>query len=340
MNRRHFIHLTGSGAMIPTLAPALTFVDPHLYLRQDRPVPGDSSGADDRAFAASLVQGVARSFESLATNLGGVQPGDLFALIGFGGEFDTVDHASRGLEAIAGSFAEDVDEETVEVPVDPLGDERIGLVTTLPASVEDAGVDELAFGLLIVRKENILQVLIGISVSNTIDPVLAIARKVNPRWPSDDIWDAVPRLVDVPEGMVLTEEIANWTLEDFGLDFEAADPPAPLEEGALGFTVEIRLGGLAMTPDADGAFCSGAGYYAVVTAGATFRVLELSTGVELMSALLSPGRLQESTCSWKIAVLGLPPRDAYDFRVGELSLGTARYDDIANGETLVFELSR
>ncbi len=263
-------------------------------------------------------------------------------MVGFAGEFDSPENAGRGLEFIAASFAEDVEEQTVEVAVDPLGDERLGLETTFPAEV-DTGVDEIVFGLLLVRKDHVLQILVGVAATSPIDDVLAIAHNVDPRWPSENLWDAVPKPADLPGEMIVTDT-THWTLVDFGLDPEGDAPTPtptrePLAEGALAFTVELRLGGPAMATDSEGAFCSGAGAYAGVTAGATFRVLHLGADDELMTALLSPGMLQDATCRWQLAVLGLPPRDAYDFLVGDLSVGTARYTEITNGGVLVFEVS-
>jgi hypothetical protein len=233
-----------------------------------------------------------------------------------------------------------VEEQTVEVDVDPFGDERRGLEAIMPA--EDAGIDGFVVGSLLVRKEHILQILVGFSAASPIDYVLDIARRVDPRWPSNILWEAIPVPADLPEGMILTDSVF-WTLEDLGLDPEgdaSTSTREPLEEGSLGFTVELRLDGQAMRPDGEGTFCSGVGTYAIFEAGSTFRVLDIDTGDELITVLLSRGMLQGSSCSWKLAVLGLPPREAYDFQVGDLSVGTARYEDIENGEVMVFEMGR
>jgi hypothetical protein len=340
MNRRRFMRMTGSAALVYPLG--FTW-NPVLQLfRLERPDASDVAGPANGDFAESLVRGVARSYESPTFNLADVPAGELFAVIGFAGEFDSSDNASRGLDMIAAQFAQDVEEQTVEVDVDPFGDDRRGLETAMPAA--DAEVGEIVFALLLVRKQHVLQILVGVSAESPMDDVLRVARRVDPRWPSNILWDAIPVPADLPGEMILTDSV-SWTLEDFGLDPEGDVPtPAPtrepVEEGSLAFTVELRLGGLAMRPDGEGGFCSGVGSYAVFEAGATFRVRDLATGDELLTALLSRGMLQESSCSWKLAVLGLPPRDVYAFQVGDFPVGTARYEDIENGEVVVFEMTR
>lgn len=353
MNRRRFVLASGLVAACPALCHERTHAEKldsstqATFARQ--PLDADES---DFTKAPGLVQAAFRSFEASQSGFMDIFTGGLIVAAGIGTEFDTLDDASRAIDFLAESLVEayigrieGTPGNTVEASIGRLGDERLGLATTIRLD-DDEFFEEVVLGTAFVRKGRYLQVLFGGSTIGPLSHLAQISSDIDSRWPSDDVWDIVPELADMPVGMVLDSEeeyaVSTQDRERESTDDEdprdADDPDeVEIEAGSLSFSVELRVRGLYLETGMTGDTCSGAGFYDVVDAGAGFTVLDSDTDELLYSTTLSQGTLESSSCAWTIAVLGLPPRPRYGFFVGQKRMGTTAFEDIQQGATIRFE---
>jgi len=311
-------------------------------------------GLEESAFtdAPGLVLAVHRVFEASQAGFMDILAGTLIIAAGYGAEFESPVDASRAIDFLAESlvetFTEDVEGtpgSVIEASVGRLGDERLGLATMIELD-DDEFYEEVVIGTVFVRKDRFLQVLVGGSTMGPLSQLAQISTSIDPRWPSNNVWDIVPELADMPVGMVLDseDEYASTTLgrgresiENEGSSDADDRDELEIETGSLTFSVELRVSGLYLKEDATSNSCSGAGFYAVAKAGSEFKILDSDTDELLYSTILSPGTLEESSCAWRIAVLGLPPRSKYEFFVGLRRLGAANFEDIQQGEIVRFD---
>jgi hypothetical protein len=348
MNRRGFVRASGLVAALYPTRFDLTRAQNHNAL-PDRTRPPHQ--IDDPGGVQGVEQAVYRSFEASEAGFMDIMTGGLVIAAVIGIEFDAAENASRAVDLMAESFtelyAENVEgtaSETVEASVGRLGDERVGMATTFRLDDDDF-IEEFVLGTIVVRKDRYLQVLIGASTMGPLSQLAQISEDLDSRWPSDDVWDIVPELADMPVGMVLDEE-DEYSLENLDqgedpVDDETSEPdepePSEIDGGSLTFSVELRVSGLYLDANNEAGTCSGAGFYDIVDAGSEFRVFDRASHELLYSTILSKGTLQQSSCFWLVSVLGLPPRPDYDFFVGQKRMGMARYEDIQPGDTIRFD---
>jgi len=86
-----------------------------------------------------------------------------------------------------------------------LGDERVGLSIVIEMNEEEF-FDELQVGVGLIRKDHLLQMLMGVSTGGPLRAMADIAEQLDSRWPSRDLWDMVPELDDMPAGMTMSSE--------------------------------------------------------------------------------------------------------------------------------------
>lgn len=346
MNRRRFVIASGMVAAYPALRQEWTIAQTIDDSIKTSPSAQDGDLADGPfADVPGLVQVVFRGFEASQAGFMDILTGGLMIAAGYGAEFERPDDASRAIGILSTKLVDTYLDEVggtpgnpVEASVGRLGDERLGLATTI-ALDDDEFYDEVVVGIVLVRKGRFLQVLLGGSSMGPLSQLAQISAAIDARWPSDDTWDIVPELADMPVGMVLDpEEEHALTTQD--LEPESTDDgrdETEIEAGALTFSVELRVSGLYMETDSSTNTCSGAGFYDVVDAGSKFMVMGSDLDDLLYATTLSPGTLQQSSCAWTVAVLGISPRAEYVFLVGQKRMGTARFEDIQQGGIVRFE---
>ena len=165
-----------------------------------------------------FVRSVSRSFELADPGFADVFTGSLFGIFGIGIEFDTRDNASQSLRFLEAEFPRFIENnarddedfiieaiETSEVGIGLLGDERKGISLIATLGGNDF-FEEVSYAVCLVRKENLLQALVGYSIVGAMTPTIEITVTLDERWPSDDLGSTVPELADVPAGMTIDEE--------------------------------------------------------------------------------------------------------------------------------------
>jgi hypothetical protein len=346
MNRRQFVLASGLVAAYPALQHEWTSAQGIDDSTKTTPSAQDREATDGTfADVPGLVQVVFRGFEASQAGFMDILTGGLMIAAGYGAEFERPDDASRAIDILSTTLVdtyldnvEGTPGNPVEASIGRLGDERLGLATTI-ALDDDEFYEEIVVGVVLVRKGRFLQVLLGGSTMGPLSQLTQISAAVDARWPSDDAWDIVPELADMPVGMVLdSEEEHAFIIQD--RERESTDDDRDemeIETGALTFSVELRVRGLYLEADESMNTCSGAGFYDVVDAGSAFMVLGNGIDDLLYITTLSSGTLQQSSCAWTVAVLGIPPRAEYVFLVGQKRMGTARFEDIQQGEIARFE---
>jgi hypothetical protein len=160
-----------------------------------------------------FMRAVSRDFEVTEEGAAAVLEGGLVLLQTYGVEFDTAVHASSALGVLkdtlpgslgatsAGASGSEITEASIGEP----GDERVGLdvkITFPPGAL----FQELAAAIVLVRKDRFLQALTGANLMGAMTQVAEIATTLDERWPSDDLWDLVPTIDDLPVGMAVTSE--------------------------------------------------------------------------------------------------------------------------------------
>jgi len=207
MNRRLF-----AGTMI-TASLALTTRAAAQDSTPAASPEAEASVASTLISQPGFVRAVARDFAVTEEGVSAVLEGGLVLLQSYGVEFDTPDNASGALSTLqealpdllsatsAGASGSDIS----EVSIDELGDERIGfdVAITFP---EGSVFKELAAAVVLVRKETFVQALVGANLSGAMTQVADIAAGIDERWPSDDLWDVVPAIEDLPAGMAVQNE--------------------------------------------------------------------------------------------------------------------------------------
>lgn len=160
-----------------------------------------------------FVRAVSRNFEVTVEGAASILEGGLVLLQTYGVEFDTAVHASSALGVLkdtlpdllgatsAGASGSEITEASIGEP----GDERVGLDVkiTFPAG---SLFQELAAAIVLVRKDRFVQALTGANLMGAMTQVAEIATSLDERWPSDDLWDLVPTVDDLPVGMAVTNE--------------------------------------------------------------------------------------------------------------------------------------
>ena len=262
-------------------------------------------------------------------------PEGIAAVSAVGGEFATSAAAREAMDYLLADFTED-DPELGVATVDEVSIGRLGDDRSARSAAYDAGefsAQAVVFGLTVIRKDRYLQALVAVAPGPVFPQLAHLAHTLDPRWPSANPWTMMPDLADVRPGMVLdVEEV--WSPAD---EIVVAPMPGD-EEPHLTFTVELLVSANSVRLGTAAGTCAGVGEFAPVDAGSTFEVRDQATAEVLTSATLSAGTLEPEACSWRIAVLGLEPRQAYDFVVGTTLVGEASYDEIAQGEVLRFEV--
>ena len=160
-----------------------------------------------------FVRAVTRSFEVTEEGVAAVLEGGLVLLETSGVEFDSADNASSAMDSLkeelpnslGATSAGATGSEVTVVEIGEQGEERVGLDVkiTFPAG---ALFQELAAAIVLVRKENYVQVLLGANLLGAMTQVAEVAAGLDERWPSDDLWDLVPTVDDLPVGMAVTSE--------------------------------------------------------------------------------------------------------------------------------------
>lgn len=347
MNRRTFLRASGLAMSFPAVLRGTEIhgsIQP-LAIAHRANQSADLDGVEDAVY---------RSFEASEAGFTEILTGRLVFAVGVGVEMDTPDNASQAVDVLAESliqfYADNVEGtpgETVEASVGRLGDERIGLATTFSLD-DDEFIEQFTLGTIVVRQDQYLQILVGASTMGPLSELAAIAEDVAARWPSDDIWDIVPELADMPVGMVLDEEgeydLGNLNRESDSPEDGPGEPEVSrateIEAGSLTFTVELLVGGLYLETSESTNSCSGSGFYAVIDEGAEFSILDADADETVYLAVLSQGASTASSCAWNIAVLGLPPRSSYEFFVGQKRVGSASFEEIQPGGILTLEIDK
>jgi hypothetical protein len=160
-----------------------------------------------------FVRSVSRIYRLPDPSFSDVMRGGLLGLQVSGIEFDTADNASAAVAFLAGElpgyFARTVegvtDFDVVEEDVDPMGDEQSVQTVALSFPEQDV-ISELLFGIVLVRKDNLIQAAAGYGIEDATSQTLDVLAALDDRWPDGDLWAMVPESADVPDGLELSEE--------------------------------------------------------------------------------------------------------------------------------------
>jgi hypothetical protein len=165
---------------------------------------GDARSTPAAAHLPGLERGVYREFVAAGGDPGA--PGDepFIYLLAVGARFATPEDVRRAMDLSARDVARPP-ASTVEVEVGPLGDDRLGLSQTVPASTSPTGTDAV-YDLLMLRKERQFQLLLGLAPASRMHDLAGIARELDGRWPSRDVWDIVPGRSNLPGRMDVRDE--------------------------------------------------------------------------------------------------------------------------------------
>ncbi len=218
MNRRTFAGSTAASLLSVSLQPQLA---PYAAASQATPETDDDTTryVNDFAQLAHVEEGVTRYARVISGGLEMMMSGALYGVDAWGFVFSEVSSAQDAPLEIANAYEQwmtlenDVDfGDLQQASARKLGDESWGWVT----EVTDADDDEYQWALFAVRKATTLQMLIGVASSGSPLKRLAdISEGFIERWPNaearkDDadppeggIWDTLPQLGDLEEGMVI-----------------------------------------------------------------------------------------------------------------------------------------
>lgn len=161
-----------------------------------------------------FIRAVLRNFEVTAEGSANVLDGGLVLLQTSVSEFDTADNASQALNylatALPASLGSDENggatgSEVSEIALGDPGDERIGL-EVLVLFAEGTLFERLAVVVAIIRKDRWVEILLGGGLEPGWDVIAQVGNAVDSRWPSDDVWQMVPTVEEVPAGLQVAEE--------------------------------------------------------------------------------------------------------------------------------------
>lgn len=215
--------------------------------------------------------------------------------------------------------------EVRKASVRELGDHSFAWTTTL---LDPADEDEEAFqwGMVAVQKELTVQILIGLTYSGTpIRPLADIADATIDRWPNErrrytydgepagGIWDTLPRLEDLEEGMVI--EYSNDTTARLRDSEEAPQSPS---EAAPVINLIIAIGPRYLDDATD---CTTKGFYSDVGSGQQILVLNAESGFEVFTTLLGSASSNDKSCAWSFQVPGLEVGIRYEVRTPSHHVG-------------------
>jgi len=213
MNRRSFVSSVLALAAVrnvPVVAQTSTSTPEPKYL-------------SDFVSLRGVKHAVYRYAEASSIGLDVTLRGDLLWLTTLGFEFDTETHANAAHSELASAYQQWASVSQgwkvagfSEAAARSLGDQSWGYV----AQITGAGDRDrtLPWALFAVRKKATVQITDGMAGSgNPIRRLADISEKTLDRWPNDDrvrtlggirvggLWDTLPRLEDLEEGMVIEE---------------------------------------------------------------------------------------------------------------------------------------
>ncbi len=160
-----------------------------------------------------FIQAVLRYFEATEEGIANVLEGGLVLFQTSVSEFDTVDNASQALNYLATALPQSLQSEEngatgtdiFDVELGDPGDERIG-IEVLVTFAEGALFDQLAMVAALIRKDRWVEILLGGGLEPGWDVISEVGNTVDSRWPSEDVWQMVPEIEDVPAGLAVSEE--------------------------------------------------------------------------------------------------------------------------------------
>jgi hypothetical protein len=230
--------------------------------------------------------------------------------------------------------------EVRKASVRELGDRSFAWTATL---LDPADEDEEAFqwGMVAVQKEQTVQVLVGLTYSGTpIRPLAEIADATMDRWPNErrrytydgepagGIWDTLPRLEDLEEGMVI--EYSHDVIDRLQVSNEASPEPS---RAAPVINLIIKVGPRYLEDAID---CATKGFYRDIGSGRQIVVIDSGSGEQVFTTLLGAARPSRAACDWSLQIPGLQEGVRYEARTPNHHVGWFETTDAdASGNILI-----